>query len=363
MSCAKNGIWTIIGAGHAGYSLIGRLGTWGYRIRVLDTDKHKVAAIDASGGLHVEGGDKDFAPVELASTDPAQALRGADVIVVCTYGTAHAQVAETIAPFLEDGQTILLLQGNMAGALIVRRALERAGCRAHVDVADMDSSPFQAKVLAADRVLLTGMKARWQLAAMPASRTAAVLERVGAAFRGMVAATNLLHTGFADLGGVFHVGGIITNVSRVEDDGDYHFYSSNMVPSVCNLLLKLDAERVAIARAYDVAVPDAVSWLASTYRMEPSSLHDMLHALASTAYKYSPAPKSLQHRFLVQDVGCTLVAFSALGQAAGIPSPTTDAAIEIAGALTGHDFWHEGRSLDALGIAGMTPQEIVEYIS
>lgn len=359
---AKNEIWTVVGAGHAGYSIIGRLGTWGYRLRVLDIDAPKVAALAASGGLHVEGGDRDFAPVELATTDPAKAIRGAGVIVVCTYGTEHARVAETIAPFLEDGQTILLLQGNMAGALIVRRALQKAGCRAQVDVADMDSSPFQAKALAVDRALLTGMKAKWQVAAMPATRTAAVLERVGSAFRGMVAAPSLLHTGFADLGGVFHVGGIITNVSRVEDAGVYHFYSSNMVPSVCNLLLKLDAERVAIAKACGVEASDAVSWLASTYKMTPTSLHDMLHALAETAYKYSPAPKSLTHRFLVQDVGCVLVPIAGLGRAAGIPSPTIDAAIEIAGALTGRDFWREGRSPDALGIAGMTIPQIIEHI-
>jgi len=363
MSVGTTGIWTIIGAGHAGYSVIGRLGTWGYRVRVLDIDGPKVAAIAANGGLHVEGGDTDFAPVELATTDPAAALQGADVIVVCTYGTEHARVAEMIAPFLEDGQTILLLQGNMAGALVVRRALGRAGCRARVDVADMDSSPFQAAPLAHDRVRLTGIKAKWHVAALPSSRTAAVLERVGAAFRGMVAAPNLLYTGFSDLGGVFHVGGIITNVSRVEDAGVYHFYSSNMVPSVCNLLLRLDAERVAIARAFDVSVPDAVSWLATTYNMKPTSLHDMLHALAETAYKYSPAPKSLTHRFLVQDVACTLVPFAALGRAANTPSPTIDAAIEIAGALTRRDFWQEGRSLEALGIADMTVEQIVEHIS
>ena len=362
MSQAKD-VWTVVGAGHAGFSVLGRLGIRGYRMRALDIDPAKMRAISASGGLHVEGTDTNFAPVELATTDPQAAVRGASVIVVCTYGTEHARVAEAVASHLEDGQIILLLQGNMAGSLVFRRALEKAGCRARVDVADMDASPFQAKVVAPDRVLLTGMKAKWQVAAMPASRTAAVLERVGDAFRGMVAAPNLLHAGFADLGPVFHVGGIITNVSRVEDDGTYHFYTSNMVPSVCNLLLKLDAERVAVARAYGVEAADAVSWLASTYRMPVTSLYDMLHQLAGAAYRYSPAPKTMAHRFLVQDVGCALVPIASLAQAAGIPSPTSNAAIEIAGALTGRDFWAEGRSLKALGLEGKSVAQIIEFVS
>ncbi len=359
----RQDVWTVIGAGHAGFSVLGRLGIRGYRMRALDIDPEKMRAISATGGLHVAGADQAFAPIEVATTNPQAAVRGASVIVVCTYGTEHARVAEAIAPYLEDGQVILLLQGNMGGSLVFRRSLEKVGCRARVDVADMDSSPFQAKVMGLDRVLLTGMKAKWHVAAMPASRTAAVLERVGEAFPGMVAAPNLLHAGFADLGGIFHVGGIITNVSRVEDGGTYHFYTSNMVPSVCNLLLRLDAERIAVAKAYDVNVTDAVSWLAGTYKMPVTPLHDMLHQLAETAYKYSPAPKSMTHRFLVQDVGCVLVPLACLARAADVPSSTTDAAIEIAGALTGRDFWSEGRSLEALGLQGKSVAQILAFVS
>lgn len=359
----EQGIWTVIGAGHAGFSVLGRLGIRGFRMRALDINAEKMRAISAAGGLHVEGADKNFAPIELATTDPQAAVRGASIIVVCTYGTEHPRVAETIAPFLEDGQIILLLQGNMAGSLVFRRALQKAGCRARVDVADMDSSPFQAKVMGLDRVLLTGIKAKWHLAAMPASRTAIVLERVGRAFPGMIAAPTVLHTGFSDLGGIFHVGGIITNVGRVEDNGTYHFYKANMVPSVCNLLLELDAERIGIAEAYGVKSPDAVSWLASTYRIPITSLYEMLHQLAETAYKYSPAPKTMTHRFLVQDVGCVLVPMADLARLAGVQARTMNAAIEIAGALTGRDFWKEGRSLHALGLEGKSVAEIIEFVS
>lgn len=49
---------------------------------------------------------------------------------MATGGTFQEKVAETIAPLLRDGQIILLVQGNTGGALVVRRALDRAGSKA-----------------------------------------------------------------------------------------------------------------------------------------------------------------------------------------------------------------------------------------
>ena len=69
-------------------------------------------------------------------------MDGADVIIVVTGGNAQPVVARSLAPLLRDGQAILLIQGNTGGSLVVRRALEEAGCRADVDVAEMDNYPI-----------------------------------------------------------------------------------------------------------------------------------------------------------------------------------------------------------------------------
>lgn len=353
----------MIGVGHAGMSVLGRLGTRDFRLRAHDIDPAKVAGLQALGGLNVEGAPKTFAPVELVTTDLAAAVKGAAVIVVCTYGTAHAEVARQLAPFLEPQQIVVLLQGNFGGALLFRSVLDRNGAAGRGDIAEMDASPFGAKVLGTDRVLLTGKKERWQLAAMPASRTQPILDRIAAAFPGMVAAANLLHTGFSDLGGIFHVGGIITNVGRVESDEAYHFYGSNMTPSVCNLLERLDGERVAVAHAYGIDLPDAKSWLAATYDLPGDTLQGMLHAMVERGYRYAPAPKSLAHRYLSQDAPCVLVPISAFGKAADVATPVTDAAIQIASALTGRDFMKEGRTLEALGLQGKSVEGIAAHVS
>lgn len=357
-------VWCIIGAGMGGKGLAAQLGINGVRLRVYDMDEAQIAGIRAAGGLHVEGrGDRVFAPVELATTDLSDAVTGSSVILVSTYGNAHPEVARQLAPFLQDGQLIVLIQGHFAGALTFRTALNAAGCKANVDVSEMDAYPYMLTVKSPDRVLMTSIKETWNLATLPTSRSYAVMKKVAPTFPGIKAAPSILHTAFTDLGALFHVAGMITNVAMVERSGDYNFYANNMVPSVCRLISTLDAERVAVARAYSISVPDVRSWLAVTYNLHNPTLHEALQEMAITHYRYAPAPKTLEHRYLVQDVACNLVPIAALGKIANVPTPTIDAAIGIANALTGHDFNAEGRNAQRLGLTNKSVSEIIEFMT
>lgn len=351
-------IWTIIGAGMGGKGLVAQLGIDGHRLRIQDIDEAQIAGMHAAGGLHVEGRDISFAPVELATTDLAAAVRGAAVLIVSTYGNDHPTLARQLAPLLEDGQLIVLCQGHFCGPLVFRSALDAAGCKAQVDIAEMDAYPYMLHVKTPDSVIMTSIKEKWHLAALPASRTAACLARIAHAFPGLAAAGTMLETALVDLGGILHVGGMITNVGMVEGEQSYNFYANNMVPSVCNLLLAMDQERLQVAQAFSIKTVDIPTWLAITYSFRDMTLHEALQKMAVTHYRYAPAPKSLKHRYLVQDVGCGLVPLSALGKVAGVATPVIDSVIQIANALTGRDFFAEGRNLQALGLAGKSIAEI-----
>src|SRR5207253_9489055 len=126
----------IIGAGIGGVYLAAELGMLGCRLRLHDLDDSRLADIRARGGIDVEGEQAGFAAIERVTTDPAAAVDGADVIIIVTGGNHQAGAARAVAPLLRDGQTVLLIQGNTGGSLIVRRTLDAAGCRAQVDVAE-----------------------------------------------------------------------------------------------------------------------------------------------------------------------------------------------------------------------------------
>ena len=157
----------IIGAGIGGIYLAAELGIAGCKLRLHDLDDARLADIRAFGGIDVEGERGGFAAVERATTDLRSAVDGADVVIVVTGGNAQATVARSMAPLLRDGQLILLIQGNTGGSLVVRRALDDAGCRADVTVAEMDNYPYSCRRLAPTRIRPIVTKRWLQIADLP----------------------------------------------------------------------------------------------------------------------------------------------------------------------------------------------------
>jgi opine dehydrogenase len=122
-----------------------------------------------------------------------------------TGGSAQAMMARSLAPLLRDGQVILLIQGNTGGSLIIRRALDDAGCRAEVDVAEMDNYPYSCWRLSSTRIRPIVRKRWLQIATFPGDRIGEVFPRVSPLFPEAVAAPNILYTGFTNANAMLHV--------------------------------------------------------------------------------------------------------------------------------------------------------------
>ncbi|MET0486123.1 MAG: NAD/NADP octopine/nopaline dehydrogenase family protein [Candidatus Rokuibacteriota bacterium] len=353
---------TIIGAGLGGIALVANLGLLGYRLRLHDRDPARIAKVRERGGLDVEGLAKGFAPLELVTDKLAPAVEGADVIIVVTGSHFHADVARDLAGVLRDGQSILLIQGGTGGALVVRRELRAAGCRTTVDVSEMDNYPYSLGWPEPTRVKLTIVKRFLQVASLPAARIEAVLAPLRPAFPRVVAAPNILTTGLTNMNATLHVANMVGNIGRLEGGGNaYRFYAEGYTPSLVTLLEALDAERLAVAKAYGARVPGIHQWLLDTYGLGGDSLHETFHRLTherTGPYQWTPTPPSLQHKYVVEDVPCGLVAMSELGRAAGVATPVIDGLIALTSAMLRRDFRAEGRNLEQLGLAGKGVSEI-----
>ncbi len=53
-----------------------------------------------------------------------------------------------------------------------------------------------------------------------------------------------------------------------------------------------------------------------------------------------------------------LVPIASLGDMLGVDTPVTHSLITIASTFKAQDFWAEGRTVEKLGLAGMSPREI-----
>jgi opine dehydrogenase len=356
----------IIGAGIGGVYLAAELGIAGFKLRLHDLDDARLADIRAFGGIDVEGEKAGFAAVEGATTDLQSAVDGAGIVIVVTGGNAQATVARSLAPLLRDGQVILLIQGNTGGSLIMRRALDAAGCRADVAVAEMDNYPYSCRRLAPTRIRPIVAKRWLQIAAFPGNRIAAVFPRLSPLFPQAVAAPNTLYTGFTNANAVLHVANCVANAARIESEAGYRFYAEGVTPAVARLYQAINRERVAAAAAFGAAVPTLEDWFDRVYGVHEAGLVETCRRLTDNPdgpYQATGTPSSLDHKFITEDVPTGLIPMSALGAAAGVPTPTIDALVTMVHSMTGNDFAAEARTLARLGLAGMSVTQIRRVMS
>ena len=355
----------IIGAGIGGVYLAAELGIAGFKLRLHDIDDTRLADVRAFGGIDVEGEKAGFAAVERATTDLQSAVDGADVVIVVTGCNAQATAARSLAPLLRDGQVILLIQGNTGGSLIMRRALDAAGCRADVAVAEMDNYPYSCRRLAPTRIRPIVAKRWLQIATFPGNRIAAVFPRLSPLFPQAVAAPNTLYTGFTNANAMLHVANCVANAARIESGDGYRFYAEGVTPAVARLYQGIDRERLAVAAALGATVPGLEDWFERAYGVHAASLVETCRRLTYNSdgpYQATGTPSSLDHKFITEDVPTGLVPISALGAVAEVPTPAIDALVELARIMTGVDFAAEARTLARLGLSGMSATEICRVI-
>jgi opine dehydrogenase len=167
-------------------------------------------------------------------------------------------------------------------------------------------------------------------------------------------ARNVLQTALATMNPVLHVPGMLGNQGRLDAGERFQFYGAGITPSVARVVEALDAERVALARAFGVEVPTVRGWLARTYGLEGPELYPLIQRLHHEVFKDSPAPGSLDARYVTEDVPYGLVPIAELGRLAGVPTPVAHGLAVLASAALGRDFMKEGRTLARMGLEGRT---------
>ncbi len=256
------------------------------------------------------------------TTDLAAAVEGADVIAVCTGGTYQEGVARGLAPLLRDGQIILLIQGNTGGSLVFRRALDAAGCRAAVDIAEMDNYPYSNFRLVADDVSGRSCARSWlQIATFPGNRIAPVFARLAPLFPTAVAAPSIACTGFTNANAMLHVANCVGNAGKIDRGETYKFYAEGVTPAVARLYQAINAERVAMAAALGVEVPTLEDWFERTYGVRGATLDETCRLLTTNSdgpYQATGTPASWQHKYIAEDVPVGLMPMRAL-----VPRPAS----------------------------------------
>lgn len=351
--------YCVLGAGHGGMALAGHLGWMGFPVRLWGRDAQALEPIQAAGGIRLDGAVSGFGPV-MAEPNLAAALAGADVVLVVVPASVHGEIAWRCAPFLTDGQKVLLMPGRTAGAIEFQQTLRREGCRADVLVGEAQTFLYASRKVGPGAAHIFGIKRQVLAAALPASRTQELLDLIRPAFPQFMPARWVWKTSLDNIGAIFHPAVTLLNTGRIESTGGaFRHYVDGITRSVASLLQQLDEERVAVAQAIGVGALTAREWLAEAYGVDRPSLYEAIQATA--AYEGVGAPSDLDHRYIWEDVPTGLVPIAEVGRAVGVETPVTEMLITLASTLCGVCFRQRGRTLERLGMAGWTAEQMGRY--
>ena len=357
--------YTVIGAGHGGKAMAAHLSLMGFPVTLWNRTIEHIEIIKKRGGIELEspeGGLHGFAKISLVTADISVALASTEVIMVVVPSSAHSDIAKTIAPYLKDGQIIVLHPGRTCGALEFEKTLRDNGCTANAIIAEAETFIYASRSDGPAQARIFRIKDAVPLAAFPATSTEIVLRKINEAYPQFIDGINVLHTGLNNMGAIFHPTLTLLNAGWIEaTHGDYQFYIDGVTPSVARMLETLDRERVTVASSLGFRARTAMEWLQLAYDTTGEDLYDAIHN--QPGYYGIKAPSTLSHRYIFEDVPMSLVPIASLGERYGVSVRGMESIIRVACIIHRTDYWRRGRTVEKLGIGGLSVNELTRLVN
>jgi len=355
--------YTVIGAGHGGKAMAADLAAKGFQVTLYNRTAERIQeiAVRAAIDLEYESGNSRCCQLALVTSDIGEALEDADVIMVVLPASGHRDVARSCAPYLRNGQIVILNPGRTGGALEFRHILQQQGCDADVMVAEAGTFVFASRSTGPAQARIFRRKNTVPLAALPATSTGHVLETVCEAYPQFIPAPNVLYTSLDNMGAIFHPALTLLNAGWIEQTkGNFQFYVDGVTRSTAHVLEVLDRERVTIAAALGVSARPALRWMKDAYSAEGDTLYEAIQA--NPGYRGIMAPRNLRHRYIFEDVPFSLVPLVSLGKQFGVDTWAIDAMIRLACVIHGTNYYERGRTVADMGLKGLRVSEVVRYV-
>ncbi|TAM66547.1 MAG: NAD/NADP octopine/nopaline dehydrogenase [Microbacteriaceae bacterium] len=297
------------------------------------------------------------------STDLADTLSRADVVVVCLPGVVHPQLFAELAR-LKPSAPIILNPGHTGGALHLRTVFTSLGVTPP-PVAEFSTLTYVARVDADGTDHIMGRAGAVRAACLPGGHEA--LDAAVRLFHGATPVSDVLASSLSNVNLVLHPPGAILGAAWVEaTGGDFTFYVDGMTPGVGRVLDQLDAERLAVASAFGHALPSLLDEMVEvgTVDVEAAKRGDTVAAIrGGVANSTIAAPDSFRHRYYQEDLAFGLQPFSALATVAGVDVPVANSLMKLGGIAVGGDLLSHGLTGARLGLDGLTRDELVASVT
>jgi opine dehydrogenase len=351
----------VLGAGNGGVASAFDFAQHGHEVALFAPREFgaNAAAVATAGGIAASGDLEGFAPVRYSGSDAAEALDGAELVVLVGPAYATEPLATAAGPHLPDGAAVLICPGSCAGAIAFKRTLGLALDDDRYTVGETSTLPYAVRITEPGTInVYLKLTAGLYLAGLPRSGTDRLHALIAEVWPAVEKAESVLQTTLQNGNPVIHPAVTLLNAGLLErTGGGFLFYEEGVTQGVGRLIEAVDGERLAIAARLGVRIHSEPELGAIQGYMREENY--------STGYSKAPgfrgimAQSELDHRYLTEDVGYSLVFLTDLAARIGVPTPVMDGIVAITSVVLARDLRAEGRrTMSTLGLDGMSPEEL-----
>ncbi|BCG25171.1 hypothetical protein TUM18999_33620 [Pseudomonas tohonis] len=360
---------SVIGGGHGCYAAAIELAEKGHRVCLWRRDGAALKELAAIGSLTVKDyrGTRQVAVggegANLGLTDDlAEAVAFAELLVVPLPSTTHESLAPEMAPLLRDGQVVFLPPGTF-GSYLFAKAMHDAGNRADVAFAETGTLPYLARKHGAAEVVISGYATRLPTGVFPSRLTEPAFALLRQAYPSVEPIEDGLAGALMNAGPIIHPPLILMNAGPLEHFETWDIHNEGTQPAIRRVTTALDAERMALREALGYPAPHFP--LADHYNTTEGDewmYGRGAHGKLTDSGDWREDIDLQRHRYMLEDTRLGLSFLVSVGRWAGVPMPVAQGLLSIASAVAGFDLYAEGRTLERLGLDGLSRAEMVELL-
>lgn len=344
----------MLGAGNAGCAVSADLTMHGHEVTLIKTshsmhDDNFNFLLENNGKMTLdEFGDIKSANIHKLSRDIAD-IKDAEIVIIYIQTRFHEQLIERVAPYLQDGQILLINPGYLSTAYVLKHCAGK-----DIIIAEAESSFIDGRIMEPGLFRVGFRNVRNPIGIYPSSRREEAIAKLDQLGERFVYLDSVVEIALHNPNLIVHTVGSIMSIPRIEKSkGDFCMYHEAYTrdnPATWRILEALDKEKMDVLEKLGF---ERLSYVeACKFRNSLDEEIDAKEVFLDYAEMPTRAkgPVVVDSRYISEDVPQGLVMLEALGKALGVETPIASGLIAIASAALGRDLRAEGRTPERLGM-------------
>jgi len=357
---------TVLGGGHGCYAAALEMAEKGHDVVLWRRDAEALNELAATGQLFVRDyrGERSVtvgfenSQINLQN-NLEQAIHHAELVIIPLPSTTHLNLAQQAAPYFKDGQVVYLPPGTF-GSFVFAQAMREAGNQAQVAFAETGTLPYLVRKHGVNRIVVSGYATRLPTGVFPSNLSEHAFKILQQAYPSVEPIEDGLSGALMNAGPIIHPPLIMMNAGPLEHFEAWDIHNEGTQPSIRRVTSELDAERMRVREALGYPAPHFP--LADHYNKDGEGDEWMYgrgaHGKLTDSGDWREDIDLQEHRYMLEDTRLGLSLIVSVGRWAGVPTPVAEGLLNIASAVTGRNLYAEGRTLENLGLADKSKQEM-----